>query len=72
MNEDLSATLQTLLEKFVSGEPLQLYRHEISGIDSFDWKPFPQALIAADGELTCVSVEDRITEVKGLLEYMVK
>lgn len=72
MNEDLSATLQTLLEKFVSGEPLQLYRHEISGIDSFDWKPFPQALIAADGELTCASIEDRITEVKGLSEYMVK
>ncbi len=72
MNEDVSAMLQALLEKFVRGEALQLYRNEITHIDSFDWKAFPQALIAEDGELTCAAIEDRITEVKGLLDYVVK
>ena len=72
MNEDVSAMLQALLEKFVSGDALQLYRNEIKGIDSFDWKVFPQALIVADGEITCAAIEDRITEVKGLLDYVVK
>ncbi len=30
------------------------------------------ALIVAGGKLTCDNIEDRITEVKGLLDYMVK
>nr|MBQ1579330.1 hypothetical protein [Oscillospiraceae bacterium] len=72
MNEDVSAILQALLEKFVSGDALQLYRNEIKGIDSFDWKAFPQALIVADGEITCAAIEDRITEVKGLVDYTVR
>lgn len=33
---------------------------------------FPQALIVAGGKLACDTIEDRITEVKGLLDYMVK
>ena len=33
---------------------------------------FPRALIVAGGKLTCDNIEDRITEVKGLLDYMVK
>jgi para-nitrobenzyl esterase len=36
------------------------------------WKAFPRALIVAGGKLTCDNIEDRITEVKGLLDYMVK
>ena len=72
MNADLSETLQTLLLKFVSGDALQLYRNEISGLDSLDWKAFSKALIVADGKLACDTIEDRITEVKGLLDYMVK
>ena len=72
MNEDLSVMLQALLEKFVHGDSLQLYRNEISKIDSFEWKAFPKALIVADGELSCDAIEDRITEVKGLLNYIVK
>lgn len=72
MKEDLSETLQVLLEKFVRGDSLQLYRNEISRLDSFNWEAFPQALIVADGELTCATIEDKITEVKGLLDYMVK
>ena len=72
MNADLSETLQALLLKFVSGDALQLYRNEISGFDGLDWKAFPQALIVEDGKLACDTIEDRITEVKGLLDYMLK
>ena len=72
LNEDLSEMLQSLLVKFVRGDALQLYRNEISKTDSLDWKAFPQALIAADGKLTCAAIEDRITEVRALLDYMLK
>ena len=72
MNADLSETLQALLLKFVSGDALQLYRNEISGFDGLDWKAFPRALIVAGGKLTCDTIEDRITEIEGLLDYMVK
>lgn len=72
MNKDLSETLRALLLKFVSGDALQLYRNEISGFDGLDWKAFPQALIVEDGKLACDTIEDRITEVKGLLDYMLK
>ena len=68
MNADLSETLQALLLKFVSGEALKLYRNEISGFDGFDWKAFPQALIVSEGKFTCDTIEDRVTEVKSLLD----
>ena len=70
LNPDLSEVLQALLLKFVSGEALQLYRNEIAGIDSFDWKAFPQALIVSDGKFAFDTIEDRITQVEGLLEHM--
>ena len=70
MNADLSETLQALLQKFVSGDALQLYRNEISGFDGFDWKAFPQALIVADGKFACDTIEDRIIELKGLLDFI--
>ena len=72
MNADLSETLQALLLKFVSGDALQLYRNEISGFGGLDWKAFPRALIVADRKLTCDTIENRITEIEGLLDYMVK
>ncbi len=72
MNADLSEVLRTLLLKFVSGDALQLYRNEISGFDGLDWKAFSKALIVADGKLTCDTIEDRITEVKGLLSYALR
>ena len=72
MNADLSETLQSLLQKFISGDALQLYRNEIVGIDAFEWKAFPRALIVQDGKLQCDMIEDRITEVKGLVDYTVR
>ncbi len=70
MNADLSETLQTLLHKYVTGEALELYRNEIGGLDALAWKTFPQALIVSDGKLLCDTLEERITEVKGLLEFV--
>lgn len=72
MNADLAETLQTLLLKFMNGKALQLYQNEIKGVDALDWKAFPQALIVSDGNLICDKIEDRITEVKGLLDFAVQ
>ncbi len=72
MNKDLAETLQTLLLKFMNGEALQLYRNEISGIDAVDWTPFPRALILSEDKLQCESIEDRITAIKGLLDFVVE
>lgn len=71
MDADLSEILQSLLQKFISGDALELYRNEIAGIDSFVWKAFPQALIVSDGIFQCNTIEDRITELKALFDYMV-
>lgn len=70
MNTDLSRTLQTLLQKFVSGNALRLYRNEIKGVDAFDWKEFPNALIVTDGNILCDTIEDKLTEIKGLFEFV--
>ena len=57
MNADLSEVLQTLLHKFVMGNALKLYPNEIKGIDAFDWKEFPHALLASDGEIELVEFQ---------------
>ncbi len=67
LDKDLSEILQTLLHKFLNGESLKLYTNEIKGVDAFDWKKFPRALIVSDGKLQCDKIEDRITEIKELL-----
>ena len=68
MDKDLSEILQTLLSKYIKGEALRLYRNEITGLDAMEWKAFPKALIVSDGIIKCGPIEDRITEVKELLE----
>ena len=65
MNDDLSEILQNFLIKFIKGEALQLYNNEIVGVDAFDWKPFPEALIVADGNILCDKIENRLTEIKN-------
>ena len=72
MNADLSELLQAFLQKFIEGEALQLYRNEVGGVDAFTWKAFPKALIVSDGKLQCEPLEGRITELKGLLDFVVK
>ena len=68
MDKDVSEILQTLLSKYIKGEALRLYRNEITGLDAMEWKAFPKALIVSDGIIKCGPIEDRITEVKELLE----
>ena len=70
MNEDLSEALQTLLNKFMSGEAMQLYHNEIVGTDAFDWEAFPKALIVADKELQCDTIEDRLTRTESFMDIM--
>lgn len=72
VNADLSEVLQALLQKFIDGDALQLYRNEIAGVDAFDWKAFPEALIVSEGKILCDTIEDRITEIKGLLDYVLQ
>lgn len=70
MNFDLSDMLQAFLKKYVSGEKMRLYNNEIKGIEAIDWKVFPQALIVSDREIQCGPVEDKLTEIKALLDFM--
>ena len=72
IHQDLAEILQKLLEKFVNGDTLQLYPNEIGGVDAIDWKAFPRALVVSDDRLYCETIEDRLTEVKGLLDFMVR
>ena len=68
VNDDLSETLQALLTKFVKGEALKLYPNEIKGVKSLEWKSFPKALIVEGGNITCGSVDKRLTEIEGVME----
>ena len=72
VDKDLSEVLQTLLEKFINGNSLKLYPNEIQGVDAFDWKAFPKALIVSGGKCHCDTIEDKLSGVEGLLEFMVK
>ena len=73
MNASLSETLQTLLQKFINGNALELYPNEIKGVNAFTWPDFPQALIVSDNKLQCVSsIEDRLTELKSLLDFALR
>ena len=73
VNKHLSRTLQDFLEKFINGEELKFQPNEIKGVvKGFEWEVFPQALIVSDKKLQCESIEDRLTEVEGLLGFMVR
>lgn len=67
MNADLSEILQSMLQKFINGDALELYHNEIAGIDAFDWKAFPMALIVSEGKLQCDTIEDWIAVIKDSL-----
>ena len=72
MNANLSETLQSLLQKFIDGKPLQLYPNEIKGVNAFTWKTFPQALIVSDKKIQCGTIEDRLTGIKSLLDFALR
>ena len=70
VDEDLAVALQHLLVKFAAGDDLRMFPNEIKGIDALAWEPFPQALIVSDHRLSCGSIEDRLSEVDGLLDLL--
>ena len=70
MNFDLSDLLQLFLKKFASGDRMQLYKNEIKGMGAFDWDGFPQALIVSDKGIHCGPIEDKLTEIESLLDFM--
>lgn len=72
MDGDLSEILQSLLAKFINGDALRLYPNEIKGVDTLDWEAFPRALVVSGDGLECGAIEDRLTDKKGPLEFMVK
>ena len=69
---DLSEIAQVLLRKFVSGDALRLYRNEVYGIDAFDWEPFPKAIVISDDTSRCDTIEDKLTEIENLVEYVMR
>ena len=66
MDNDISEILQTLLHKFIKGNALKLYNNEIKGVDAFDWKKFPTALIVKDNKIFCGKIEDKLNEINDL------
>ena len=68
----ISEILQRFLKKFISGESLQLYNNEIKGVKAVDWKNFPCALIVSNKNFKCEPIEDKLTEIDGLWEFMKK
>lgn len=70
INADISEILQSLLYKFINGDALQLYHNEIGGVDAPAWKAFPKALIISDKKIVCDKIEDRITEIKDLSDFV--
>ena len=72
MNADLSEALQSLLEKFINGKALQLYPNEIKRVNAFNCEAFPKSLIVSDNKFTYGVIDDKLTDIKGFLNFMVK
>ena len=68
----ISEILQRFLKKFMLGESLQFYNNEIKGVKAIDWKKFPCALIVSNKKFKCEPIEDKLTEIDGLWEFMKK
>ena len=71
VDKTLSEVLQNLLVKFMNGADMRLYPNEIRGVDAFGWEEFPEAMVVSEGGLSCERIADRMTEVDGLLDFMV-
>ena len=70
MNFDLSDMLRLFLKKYVSGEKMQLYKNEIKGINAIEWTGFPEALVVSNDGVQCEPAEDKLTEIRSLLDFM--
>ena len=70
LDADLSELLQSFLAKYISGEPLKLYNNEIKGVGAVEWKKYPKALIISNDKILCEPIDDRLTEIKDLMDFI--
>lgn len=70
LDPTITEILQALLKKFINGAELELYNNEIKGVKLVDWQNFPDALVVSSKEFKCESIEDKLTEIPALLEFM--
>ena len=72
VDDDSSDDTESVVQKFIKEEPLQLYHNEIKGVDTIDWKSYPQALIVTDEKLVCDTIEDRLSGIMGLVDHVLE
>ena len=72
LNADLSEVFRSFLVKFMRGDAMRFYNNEIRGVSAIEWERFPKALLVSGKGLRCGPVEDKLTEIKGLLEFIGK
>ena len=72
LHTDISEMLRGFLIKFLCGDAMRFYNNEIKGINAIEWELFPKALIVTDKGLCCGSMENRLTEIKDLLDFIGK
>ena len=72
LDADISEVLRSFLVKFLRGDAMRFYNNEIRGVSAIEWERFPKALLVSDKGLRCGPVEDKLTEIKGLPEFIGK
>ena len=70
LNADVAETLQHFFRKFKDEEGMRLFNNEIKGINAIDWKKFPQALIVSEKKIQCGLINDRLSEIQFLLNFI--
>ena len=70
LDADISEVLRGFLVKFLRGDAIRFYNNEIRGVSAIEWERFPKALLVSDKGLRCGPVEEKLTEIRGLLEFI--
>jgi len=70
LDPTISEILQAFLKKFMNGAELKLYNNEIKGVKAVNWHKFPEALTVSSKEFRCEPIENKLTEIPALLEFM--
>ena len=70
LDADISEVLRSFLVKFLRGDAMRFYNNEIRGVSAIEWERFPKALLVSGKGLRCGPLEDKLTEIRGLLEFI--